>query len=257
MRYFTLIFIFNSLVFSQYRNTEKVDTLEKYSNQIDNYKIKLSDNYIINSKVLLSSSKSSKFLIMLAGDSGNMSYLYDIGYEISLSLDVNIIFYDYRGTGLNEPYDFGNIQISSKHIHDLKELIKFYNNKLENPIFYLNGISLGGILALNQYENPLVAGVFIDSAPLNFENFVNDLNLKVDNLNSFYSNLKDIPKLNEKSIYIMHTLDDGQININYVFANPKSKINIEFLFVNNSNHGAIYNTHFDEYISFIGLMVKD
>lgn len=246
-------------IFSQYRNETELDKLENYSNNFTSYDIKLSDSYIIKSKILNNNSAiKSKYLILLAGDAGNMSYLYEIGSKISESLNINVIFYDYRGTGINEPYDFGDCQISSLHIKDLEEVIKFYNMKLDKPEIYLNGVSLGGVIALNQYQNPMVKGIFIDSAPLNFKEFVNDYGLKVDNMNNFYSDLRSIDKiLPNKKITVVHSLIDSKVDVKYVYSDNFNDLNIDYHFVNKADHGGIYNSDYQFYLCCLGSVIHN
>lgn len=222
--------------FSQFRNTKSVDNISNYSTNFKEYEIKLEDDYIIKSKVIFSQSESDKFLFILSGDNGNMTYLYQTANIISENLNINVILYDYRGGGINEPFDYGDITISSLNVNDFNYIINFYRTQFVDSQFYVLGISLGGIIALNSILNENINAVCIDSSPINYQKFLLDKSIKSDT--RFFNDYKKLlTSYSDKKIFIFYSLLDKMVDKQYVILNDYiERNNLTYIIFNNSSH---------------------
>lgn len=156
---------------------------------------------------------NEKIFILEGGPGNDFRYLLDLNKEVdgwSLPGNYQVIYHDYRGSGLSKRHPISQLSIDII-LKDLEELIDKF---APNQKVILIGHSHGGLVAaqyVNAHPDRVKGVVFIE--PAAFSRAINDKTIKVTDINYFGSDVNKIMWLKQIISANNHTQGDYQFSL--------------------------------------------
>ncbi|MEY4541892.1 MAG: hypothetical protein RLZZ306_3649 [Bacteroidota bacterium] len=144
----TLIFTFSfSLSFGMKPEKKYIYTPKGYGFAFKEMKVKTTDNFMINTWNILPKLKGKKNItvVLLSGDSGNMSYLLSQALHLA-DKGYNVITFDYRGFGHSQDFkvDTTNLLFHNEFLLDFEAVVRHAKKLYPKNKIGSFGFSMGG-----------------------------------------------------------------------------------------------------------------